>query len=211
MKKEKLPLEKDVDIEFEYKLYLFWERIRKYTKLIIALVVAVIIGIFGYIYKKNADEKLLNAASSVIYNIGELYANGKYEEAEKLIKRFEDQYGNTPFIKIAVSYQILINKEKNKEDLQTPSNLKKLLVSEQLKAQNREYIGYLNYKNKQYQQSLNILDTIQQKHFNYISAQLLKGANFVKLGKLKEAESIFNNISETSNYRYFTIVARENL
>ncbi len=211
MKKEKLPLEKDVDIEFEYKLYLFWERIRKYTKFIIAFVIAVIIGIFGYIYKKKADEKVLNEASSVIYSIGDLYANGKYDEALKLIKRFEDQYGDTPFIKIAVSYEILIDKEKNKEDLKKPTNLGNLLVSEQLKAQNKEYIGYIHYKNQQYQQSLNILNTIQQKHFNYISAQLLKGANFVKLGKLKEAESIFNSISETSNYRYFTIIARENL
>ncbi len=211
MKKQKLPLEKDVDIEFEYKLYLFWEKVRKYTKLIIALIVAVIISIFGYIYKKNADEKVLNEASSIIYKIGDLYANGKYDEALKLIKSFEDRYSDTPFVKIAISYEILIDKEKNKEDLQTPSNLKKLLISEQLKAQNREYIAYIHYKEKQYQQSLNILNTIQQKHFNYVSAQLLKGANFVKLGKLKEAESIFNNISETSNYRYFTVVARENL
>jgi predicted negative regulator of RcsB-dependent stress response len=211
MKKEKLPLEKDVDIEFEYKLYLFWERIRKYTKLIIAVIIAVIIGIFGFIYKKNADEKILNEASSVIYEIGDLYANGKYDKAMEIIARFKDQYGDTPFVKLAVSYEILIKKEKNKEDLQTASNLKQLLVSEQLKAQNREYIGYIHYKEKQYQQSLNILNTVEQKHFNYISAQILKGADFVKLGKLQEAESIFKNISETSNYRYFTIIARENL
>ncbi len=211
MKKEKLPLEKDVDIEFEYKIYLFWERVRKYTKLIIALVIAVIIGIFGYIYKKKADEKVLNEASSVIYKVGDLYANEKYDEALKLIKMFEDQYGNTPFVKLAISYEILINKEKNKESFQNPKKLGSMLVSNQLKAQNNEYIAYLHYKNKEYQKSLNILDTITQEHFNYISAQLLKGADLVKLGKLKDAETIFNTISETSNYRYFTIVARENL
>jgi len=115
MKKKHLPLEKDVDIEFEYKVYMILDHLKKYYKPLLAIGVAIIVGIvIFYLYQKNKEETY-NRASAVIFEISNLYANEKYESAEKLIKRFKEQFSDTPYVKLADAYSILIMKAKNED------------------------------------------------------------------------------------------------
>ncbi len=214
MKKKQLPLEKDVDIEFEYKVYMILDYLKKYHKPLIALAVAVILAIVAFFYFKKEREKTYNQASAVIFQIGELYAQEKYEDAQKLIKSFKQQFSDTPYIKLALSYELLILKAKGeKPEKQKPvvEELKNKLETRQLKSAFIEYDGYLSYVSNKPQESIDILSKVKKEHFNYLSATLLKAFAFKKLGKNEQARSLFEEISQTSAYQYFKLVARENL
>ena len=214
MKKKHLPLEKDVDIEFEYKIYMFLDYLKKYSKLLIAFAVLIFLSIVAFFYYQKEKEKTYNQASAIIYDIGELYAQKKYDDAIKLIKSFKQKFSDTPYIKIALSYELLISKEKNENsDKQKPiaKNIKQKLETKQLKSAFTEFDGYLSYDMDKFQEAVNTLNKVKKEHFNYLSATLLKAFALKKIGKEKEAKSLFEEISETSAYQYFKLVARENL
>lgn len=214
MKKKHLPLEKDVDIEFEYKIYMLLDYLKKYYKPLIALGVIILTTIIGYFYWEKKKEELYNQASAVIFDIGELFAQKKYEEAQKLINRFKERFADTPYVKLALAYEVLIKKE-NKESPDkietTVKQLKNKLSTKHLKSASTEFEGYLSYVKSNYENTIKITDNIKKEHFNYISASLLKAFAYKKLGKEDKAKGIFEEISETSPYQYFKLVARENL
>ncbi|NPA52982.1 MAG: tetratricopeptide repeat protein [Aquificae bacterium] len=214
MKKKHLPLEKDVDIEFEYKIYMLLDYIKKYHKILLGLAIAILIAVTAFFYYKKEKEKTYNQASAIVYQIGDLYAQEKYDEALKLIKNFKQQFSNTPYIKLALSYELLILKaKKEKLDYQKTitKELQQKLKTKHLKSAFIEYDGYLSYAMDKPQESIQTLSKIKKDHFNYISAQLLKAFAYKKLGKEKEAKTLFEEISQTSTYQYFKLVARENL
>ncbi len=214
MKKKHLPLEKDVDIEFEYKVYMVLDYLKKYYKPLLAIGVAIIVGIVAfYLYQKNKEETY-NRASAVMFEISNLYANEKYESAEKLIKRFKEQFSDTPYVKLADAYSILIMKAKNEntKKIESISNeLKEKLKTKHLKSAFTEFESYLKYRENNYQSAIELTKNVKQEHFNYISAATLRAFAFKKLGKDREAKQIFEEISQTSPYQYFKLVARENL
>ncbi len=211
-KKPHVPIEEDVDIEFEYKLILFWEKwIKPYLKLYIAGIIIIVVAIGGYIYKVSEDKKVLNQASAIVYDIGKLFAEEKYDDAQKLIQQFKDRYSDTDFIKVVLAYENLINKEKNSLNETVPTELKNKLDTDQLRSDTTEFIGYVKYEKEKYTDAENILNQITQDKFNYISAQLLKGFVLRHLGKEQEAKNIFAQINENSKYRYFKIIAEQNM
>ncbi len=214
MKRKHLPLEKDVDIEFEYKIYMVLDYLKKYKKPLIALGITVIASIVAfYLYQKNRQETY-NRASSIVFEIGNLYAEKKYEEAKKLINRFKEQFADTPYVKLANAYSILImtaNNEKPESIEKIVKELHSKLETKQLKSAFTEFEGFLKFSEKKYQETVNITEKVKQEHFNYISAITLKAFAFKRLGDEKKAKVIFEEISQTSPYQYFKLVARENL
>ncbi len=206
MKKEKLPLEENVDIEFEYKLLHFYDQIKPYLKFIIAGFILVILLLIGYIYQKSKFQEKLNLAGSKIYEISKNIENKNFEKAKKLIDKFKENYAGTPYVKLANVYEIKIRREQNKNlDKNIIQNTKNLFETDQLKAFFTEFEGYLEFKNKNYNQTKQTLDNIKQNHFNYLSALLLKGITLEKLGQKDKAKIAFEEIRELSKnkFRYF--------
>ena len=211
MEKKKLPLEQDVDIEFEYKVYMFYDFVKKNIKLFIAGIVLIILLIVAFFYYRHHQQEILNKSSSIAYQISKLYQDKKYQEAEKLINKIKKEYPESPFVKVAIAYDLLIKKDQSKI---TPEDINKLQVrlnSQQLNAGLTEYKGYLYYKNKEYGKTLNIIKTIDQRFYNYISALTLKAFTLQKTGNSSEAKNVFNEILQLSKYDYFKLLAKENL
>ncbi len=215
MKKEKVPIEENVDIELEYKLLHLYDKVKPYIKLIIGGFVAFILAVIGYIYYKNKQLQYYQQASVYILKIKEEVENGKIDEAKKDIKFFKAKYADTPYIKLIYGYElILAKKEKNNKNLYSLSTkLKENLSTDQMKGYITEYQAYLDYENKQYEQAKAKLDTIDQSHFNYLSALTLKGFILKREGKAEEAKQLFNQVEQFSKgkFRYFEEIAKNNL
>ena len=215
MKKEKVPIEENVDIELEYKLLHLYDKVKPYIKLIIGGFVAFILAVIGYIYYKNKQSQYYQQASVYILKIKEEVENGKIDEAKKDIKFFKANYADTPYIKLVYGYElILAKKEKNNKNLYSLSTkLKENLSTDQMKGYITEYQAYLDYENKQYEKAKAKLDTIDQSHFNYLSVLTLKGFILKREGKAEEAKQLFKEVQEFSKgkFRYFEEIAKNNL
>ncbi|WP_028951142.1 tetratricopeptide repeat protein [Sulfurihydrogenibium subterraneum] len=210
MSKEKLPIEKDVDIELEYKIYHLWDKVKKYLKFILAFVVILFIVSTGYyLYSKKKQEEN-EKASVYVSKIANLLSEDKKEEAKKLIEEFEKKYKDTNFYKVVLSYKVMIAKDEGKEDEKTANDLKEKLDT-QLSEGVKEYIAYIKFKENENNQAKEILKSIDKDKYNYISAQSTLGLIYKKEGNYQEAEKIFNLIKENKDYRYFSILAKENL
>lgn len=210
LSKDKLPLEKDVDIELEYKVYHFWDKIKKYLKFIVATVLILFIFSLGYYLYKQKKEEENQKASVYITKINNLLADNKKDEAQKLIQEFEKNYKDTDYYKVILAYKIMMMKEENKEDVSLAKELKNKLQT-QLSKGMIEYESYLEYKSGKQSEAKETLKSINKEDYNYISAQSLLALIYKKEGNFQEAEKIFKTIQENKNYRYFSILARENL
>ncbi|WP_457626892.1 tetratricopeptide repeat protein [Persephonella sp.] len=211
MEKKKVPLEKDVDIEFEYKVYMIYDFLKSNLKFVIAGVVLVALLIGAFFYYKYQQEEILNRSSVMAYNIQKAFSQKKYDEAQKLIEKLKKEYPDSPFVKVALSYELLIKKEKNSI---SPDDLNKLQVrvkSKQLNSGLTEFKGYLYFKNGDYGKTLGVIKPINQEFYNYVSALTLKGFTLKKLGKDDLALEAFKQIQELSKYEYFKLIAKENM
>ncbi|PMP64115.1 MAG: hypothetical protein C0198_00255 [Sulfurihydrogenibium sp.] len=207
---EKLPLEKDVDIELEYKIYSLWDKLKRYIKFLVLAVILILLGSVGYyFYEKKEEEK--NAKASVyVLKINNLLADNKKDEANKLIQEFEKNYKDTSYYKLILAYKIMMLKDEGKNDLNLVRDLESKLNT-QLSKGVKEYKAYLEYKSGNSNKAKEDLKSITKEDYNYISAQSLLALIYKKEGNITEAEKIFKNIQENKNYRYFSILARENL
>jgi len=59
LRKEKLPIEENVDIEFEYKLLHFYDRIKPYIKFIITGFILAVLVLVLFIYQKSHIHELV--------------------------------------------------------------------------------------------------------------------------------------------------------
>ncbi|MEZ0324078.1 MAG: tetratricopeptide repeat protein [Hydrogenothermaceae bacterium] len=209
MEKEKLPLEKDVDVELEYKLYSFYDLIKKRWKLFTSLLIVILIGVFGYYFKKSLDEKKREEASVLLSKITSQLSENKIEEAKKLISDFEKNYSSTDLYKVVLAYKILIDKENNKEDKKSARELSELLKTD-LKSGVKEYIAYIDYKENKLKEAKSILESIDQKNYNFYSSRVLLGFIYKKEGDIQKAQEMFKLLSNC-NYRYFSLIGKENL
>ncbi len=211
MEKKKVPIEKDVDIEFEYKVYMFYDFIKKNIKLVVSGVVILFLIIATYFYYRHSQEVLLNNSSVALYKIQKAFSSKKFDEAQKLINQFKEKYPDSPFIKVAIAYEILIKKEKNSIKPEELNKLQVRINSKQINAGLTEFRAYLYYKNKDYSKAVGITQNIDQRYYNYISALTLKGFSLKHLGKEKEYRNTFNQVFQLSKYDYFKLLAKENM
>ncbi len=213
MKKEKLPVEENVDIEFEYKLLHIYDRIKPYFKHILAAILLFILIIIYVLYRHSAQQERENKASIYIYQIKKDIEDKKFKEAEKKIKFFEANYADTDFIKLAYAYEILIEKQKNSLKSDTVKKLKEKLSTDQSKGYFTEFEGYLFYKDKQYSKSLDKLNLVKQDNFNYLSALTLKAIIFDKQRNKEKATELFGEIEALAKnkYPYFENIAKRSL
>lgn len=205
---KEVPLKDDVDIEFEYKVYLFLDKLKKYKFLIILLAVILLASIVGiYFYKKN-EETRISQASSLIFDIDEMYSQGNYVKAKELINKVKTEYSDTGFYKLAIAYELLIKKENGKLKKGDIAKFQNLLKDEDLKAYLQEFKGYLDYKDKKYDMALKDLEGIKQSNFNYISALLLKGI-VLKSRNNPEYKDILMEVKDLSKDVYFKRLAED--
>jgi len=211
MEKKKVPLEKDVDVEFEYKVYMVYDFLKSNIKFVIAGVILIILLIGAFFYYKYQQEEVLNNSSVIVYNIQKAFSEKKFDEAQNLIEKIKKEYPDSPFVKVAISYELLIKKEKNNIK---PDDLNKLQVrinSVQLNSGLTEFKGYLYFENKDYGKTLGIIKPINQEYYNYVSALTLKGFTLKKMGKYDLAIETFKQVQELSKYEYFKLIAKENM
>ena len=210
MEKEKLPIEKDVDLEFEYKVYRFYDFLKKHFKFVLAFVLLLIILSGGLYYKNQLDQQNREKASIYLSKIADLLSENRLSDAKKELENFKKQYGNTDYYKVALAYEILINKEEDKENKEPAEKLKDQLKTE-LSSGVSEYIAYLENKEGNSKKAKEILKSIDSKKYNYISAQTLYALILRKEGSFQEVQKIFETIKNNQNYRYFSLLAKENL
>ncbi|HIQ25677.1 MAG TPA: tetratricopeptide repeat protein [Persephonella sp.] len=206
MKKEKLPIEENVDIEFEYKLLHFYDRVKPYLKFIIAGFILAVLMLIALIYQKSKEKEILNNAGAKVYEISELISSKKFSEATKLIAEFKKTYADTPYIKLINVYEIQIQRQQNKNiDKKLVQKTKNLFNTDQLKAFYTEFEGFLNFKEKKYTEAKQNLENVKQNHFNYLSALLLKGIILEKTGEKNKAKTAFEEVRELSKnkFKYF--------
>jgi len=213
MSKPKPPIEENVDLEFEYKLLHFYDRIKPYLKQIIFLILIVLAGIFYYIYHKSKIEEKLNQASVYVYKIQTEIQNKEYDKALKDIKFFKANFADTSYVKLIYSFEVFIQKEKRNIDKNLVSKLKNKLNTDQIKAYFTEFEGYISYKNNKFDDAVSKLNMIKQEHFNYLSSLTLKGIILKKEGKNQQAKQLFEEIKELSKdkYNYFEAFAKESI
>lgn len=213
MKKQKPPVEENVDLELEYKLLHLYDRLKPYLKYIVAGLIAIILLIIFVIYRNAKLNEKLNQASIYIYKIQSEIDSKKYKEAEKDIKFFKANFADTPYIKLVYALEINLNKEQNKDTKDLTKKLKKHIKTDQFKAYFTEYEGYLDYKDKNYNKALNNLNKIKQNDFNYLSALTLKGIIYNIQGQKDKAKEIFEEINQLSKnrFRYFESFSKESL
>ena len=203
MKKEKLPIEENVDIELEYKLLHFYDRIKPYLKFIIAGFILTVLILIALIYQKSKEKEFLDSAGAKVYEISELVSSKKFNQAKKLIAEFKKTYADTPYIKLINVYEIQIQRQQNKNiDKKLVQETKRLFDTDQLKAFYTEFEGYLNFKEKKYAEAKKNLDNVKQNHFNYLSALLLKGIILEKTGEKDKAKTIFEEVRELSKNKF---------
>ncbi len=212
-KKEKnLPFEENVDIEFEYKVFLILDKLKRYKYLIIGAFVLLLIGIVGFFIYKQNQEKILNEASGLAYKIKLNYEKGEDEKALSLINEFKKKYAETPFIKLVSAYEININKRENPLKTEETSKLiREKLFTDQLKSGYKEYNAYLLYLKDEKDKALPVLGSVDEKYYNNISAKLLTAIIFKETGNTEKAKSIFEEIAQKRFLRYFSTIASENL
>jgi len=210
MEKEKLPLEKDVDIELEYKLYSIYDKIKKHWKIFLGLVITLFVITAIFYYLKEQKEEKYQKATVLLSQISDKIFSKDYENAKKLISDFEKKYADTDIYKVVLAYKIIINNEEGKIDKTDAEKLKNLLKTD-LKANITEYLAYSYYKEGKISEAISLLDTIKQENNNYLSASLLKAFILQKEGKEAEAKNIFTQIKDNKKYNYFSVIARENL
>jgi len=204
---KEVPLKEDVDIEFEYKIYILYERLKKYKFLILGVFVGIILVIVAsYFYQKHKEERI-NEASVIFYNLEKAYNENKYNEAKKFIEKLKNDYKDTGYYKLALSYELLIKKEKNQISVEDIDNLKNSLNTEDLKGYLSEYQAYIAYKNEKYNDALDKLNSITQQNFNYISALTLKGIVLIK-EKNPQFKQVLEEVVNLSQYDYFKQVAK---
>jgi len=206
LKKEKLPIEENVDIEFEYKLLHFYDRVKPYLKFIIAGFILAVLMLIALIYQKSKEKEILNNAGAKVYEISELISSKKFSEATKLIAEFKKTYADTPYIKLINVYEIQIQRQQNKNiDKKLVQKTKNLFNTDQLKAFYTEFEGFLNFKEKKYTEAKQNLENVKQNHFNYLSALLLKGIILEKTGEKNKAKTAFEEVRELSKnkFKYF--------
>lgn len=203
MKKEKLPIEENVDIEFEYKLLHFYDRVKPYLKFIIAGFILAVLMLIALIYQKSKEKEFLNNAGAKVYEISELISSKKLSEATKLIAEFKKTYADTPYIKLINVYEIQIQRQQNKNiDKKLVQKTKNLFNTDQLKAFYTEFEGFLNFKEKKYTEAKQNLENVKQNHFNYLSALLLKGIILEKTGEKNKAKTAFEEVRELSKNKF---------
>ncbi len=207
-----LPFEEDVDIEFEYKVFMLLDKLKKYKYLIIGGFVALIVAIVAFFLYKEQKQKVLNEASKLAYQIKVAYENDNDQKALNLINDFKQKFSDTPFMKLVLSYELNIKKDSNPADTEKiTSEIKNKLNTDQLKSGYKEYSAYIFYEKNQYDKSLPILGSIDGKFYNHISAQLLTAIILKKKGDINTAKSIFEELSQKKQFRYFSSIAEENL
>ncbi|MCX7760661.1 MAG: tetratricopeptide repeat protein [Hydrogenothermaceae bacterium] len=211
MEKEKLPIEKDVDLELEYKLYSVYDFLKKRWKLVISLLFIVLVGAAGFYLKEKLDKEKREKASILLskIKINSQLSENKIEEAKKLIIDFEKNYSSTDLYKVVLAYKILIEKESNKEDQKSAKELLGLLKTD-LKSGVNEYIAYTDYKENKLKEAKLVLESIDQKNYNFYSSRALLGFIYKKEGNTQKAQEMFKLLSN-SNYRYFSLIGKENL
>lgn len=209
MNEKELPLKKDVDLELEYKVYSLYDKIKKMWKVLIATLLAVVLIISGYLYKRHLDEENIKKASVLLSEINDAVSKNDTAKAENLIKNFEKDYSDTDLNKVVLAYKILLNREKGIEDMETAKKLHATLKTD-LKSGLSEYIAYLDYKSNNITKSKNVLSEIDQKSYNFYSSKALLGFIYKREGNLTEAENVFKMLSN-SKYRYFSMIGKENL
>jgi len=99
-KKEKksLPFEEDVDIEFEYKVFLILDKISRYKYFIIGFIAILIAGtILFFVYKQNQEE-FYNQASKLVYQIKKAYEDDDMKKVKELMN-YDIEYN--PIISIS--------------------------------------------------------------------------------------------------------------
>ncbi len=211
-KKKELPFEEDVDLEFEYKVFMILDKLKKYKLFIIGGFIALIIGIVAVFVVKEEKQKVLNEASKLAYQIKLAYESDNEQKANSLINSFKSKYSDTPFMKLVLSYEL---KLKEKKDLPSAGEIakkvKNLLETKQLKSGYTEYQGYVFHEENKDDNALKFLGSIERKDYNFISAQLLTAFILKKQGSIEEAKSIFTQISQESGFKYFSAIAKENL
>lgn len=209
MENKKLPLEKDVDLEIEYKLYSIYDFIKKRWKIFLSLSIVLLAMIFGLYFKKQLDIQNREKASKILVEINQALSKNDMEKAKKLIGDFEKDYKDTDLYKVILAYNIIMEKESGKDDLKSSEILLKNIKTE-VKSTVKEYIAYINYKNGNVKEAKNSLESIDQKNFNFYSAQSLLGFIYKKEGQIGKAQEKFRLLSN-SKYRYFSVIGKENL
>ncbi len=213
-KKEKknLPFEEDVDIEFEYKVFLILDKISRYKYFIIGFIAILIAGtVVFFVYKQNQEE-VYNQASKLVYQIKKAYEADDMKKVKELIHSFKTQYSDTPFLKVVEAYEVNMyeNKDIKKAD-KVASDIRKKLFTDQLKSGYKEFKGYVYYQEKNNEKALSILGSIDSRYYNNISAKLLTAIILKKEGKTQNAQAIFQELSQKKMFPYFSSIANENL
>ncbi len=211
-KPKDLPFDKDVDLEFEYKVFLILDKISKYKYFIIGFFVALIVAIVVFFLYKQEKEAFMNEASKVVYKIKLAYENDNDAKALSLIEDFKRNFAETPYIKVVLAYEQSIKKNKNPLETENINNeVKNKLVTDQLKSGYKEYTAFLLHEKKQDDQALGILGSIDDKYYNSISAKLLTAIILKKQGDKESSQAIFQELSQKKLFRYFSTIANENL
>ncbi len=157
--------------------------------ILVALFLASAVG--GYNYWKEYQEKKLDEVATLVY----LYEKGdlKKEEVELKVK-------GTPYY----PYFLAVSGGKAQEVLKNlkDENLKKLYL---------EKTAFELYKEGKKEDSLNKLNSITEKDFNYPSALLLKAQINDLSGKTKEAKKLYEEIVEKYSNTYFARIATARL
>ncbi|MEJ5173581.1 MAG: tetratricopeptide repeat protein [Hydrogenothermaceae bacterium] len=209
MEKEKLPIEKDVDLELEYKLYSVYDFLKKRWKLVVSLLFIVLVGAAGFYLKEKLDKEKREKASILLSKINSQLSENNIDEAKKLISDFEKEYRSTDLYKVVLAYKILIEKESGKEDQKSANQLLALLKTD-LRSGVNEYIAYTDYKENKLKDAKSVLESIDQKNYNFYSSRVLLGFIYKKEGNTQKAQEMFKLLSN-SNYRYFSLIGKENL
>ncbi len=211
-KPKDLPFDKDVDLEFEYKVFLILDKISKYKYFIIGFFVALIVAIVIFFLYKQEKEAFMNEASKVVYKIKLAYENDNDAKALSLIEDFKRNFVETPYIKVVLAYEQSIKKNKNPLETENINNeVKNKLVTDQLKSGYKEYTAFLLHEKKQDDQALSILGSIDDKYYNSISAKLLTAIILKEQGDKESSQAIFQELSQKKLFRYFSTIANENL
>ena len=212
MEKEKLPLEKYVDLELEYKVYRFYDLLKRYFKVVLIVFLLVILTILGLYYKKQVEKEKKEKAAVYISKITDLLSENKISDARKEVEDFKKLYKNTDFYKVALAYEILINKEegKEKENLKPAEELKDVLKTE-ISSGVKEYVAYLKNKDGNLKEAKDLLKGISDRNYNFISAQTLYALILKKEGNYEEAKKVFEALQKNTKYRYFSLLINENI
>ncbi|WP_333784763.1 tetratricopeptide repeat protein [Thermocrinis sp.] len=170
----------------------------------LVLPIAVLLLAGGFVLYKQWERKRDQQVSYLEWEIRKYLQSGDSKKVKDMIEEGLKKGG--AFKPLIISYSLQVGTDKKESEIiqQLISNLK----DEELRALYTERLAFAYVKEGQKEKALKVLESIEKKRFNHLSAQLLKAQILLDMEKKDEAKTTLSQAIKDSKSTYWSNIAK---